>query len=185
MGTMKSAILVPFVLLTSACATTPPPPQPVEIIPYKGAKSSSGDVASVDLPKETPTSAPVTAPPNAKQSETPPADAPAAPAATEDPSNVFHRLPPGTVLNVVRPVLTKVKACFKEGLARDPSTEGEVRIRFVITHEGAVVDAKDEGSSMPDEEVTSCIAGVIKALKFPVQEAPGGAFGIYSINLQN
>jgi hypothetical protein len=172
-------------IFSAACASTPPPAGPAEVIPYKGAKTASGDVASIDLPKDSAEAPPVTTPPNAKAN----ADAPEPPAATpadpEDPRLVFHRIAPATVLSVTRAIQPKARACFKEGLARDPSIEGEVRIRFVITHEGQVVETKDDNSSMPDEDVTKCIASLIKSLKFPKQEAPGGAFGIYSIDLQH
>jgi hypothetical protein len=75
-----------------------------------------------------------------------------------------------------------VKACFKAGLKRDPSTNGEVKIRFVITNDGAVRAWMDNASSMTDEEVTSCVGELIKTLKFPKQKSPGDAWGEYSIN---
>ena len=183
--------LAVLVTLTAGCGSSAPLPRSVDIVPYKGSQqASSGDVASIELPKES--SSPGAAPPNAKQetgsaSASPPAAAtgpePGAPA--EDPALVFHQIPPEIVIAVVKPVQSKVKACFNDGLKRDPSIEGEVRVRFVITHEGAMIDAKDDGSSMPDEEVTTCIATIIKTLKFEKQVAPGGAFGVYSIHLQH
>ena len=79
----------------------------------------------------------------------------------------------------------KVQACWKAGLKRDPSTTGEVKIRFVITNDGKVRVWRDDGSSMSDEEVTQCVGGVVEKLSFPKQKSPGDAWGIYSIHFQN
>ena len=58
------------------------------------------------------------------------------------------------------------------GVKRDPSTSGEVKIRFVITNDGMVRVWRDDGSSMSDEEVTKCVGELIKSIKFPKQKSP-------------
>jgi hypothetical protein len=93
-----------------------------------------------------------------------------------------HQMPPKDVLKTMRPVQGKVHACFKAGEKRDPSTQGEVKIRFVITNDGAVRAWRDDGSSMSDEEVTKCVGELVKTLSFPKQKSPGDAWGAYSAN---
>ena len=93
-----------------------------------------------------------------------------------------HQMTPKDVLRAVRPVQGKAQACFRAGVKRDPSTSGEVKIRFVITNDGAVRVWRDDGSSMSDEGVTQCVGELIKSLKFPKQKSPGDAYGTYSVN---
>jgi len=105
------------------------------------------------------------------------------PPKADDPWLAHRQIPPDVVVKTLKPIAVKVGQCFKEGLKRDPTIEGEVRIRFVIVHEGNVVDFKDDNSEMPDHEVVSCIGGVIKTVKFPEPPSPGGAYGVYSTHL--
>jgi hypothetical protein len=177
-------VAVPSVLAASAaCGGNQEPPQS-QVIAYKGPQTKSGDTASVAVDGSAVQSSKieVSHDPSPAQSAAPEEKQAPEP---EDPNLVFHQIPPPAVIAAVKPVAEKVKACFRAGLKRDPACEGEVRLRFVITHEGQVVQSKDNGSSMSDEEVTQCIAEVMKELKFGTQEAPGGAFGIYSIHLHN
>jgi hypothetical protein len=113
-------------------------------------------------------------------SATPPTDSSAAPA--DDPWMASHQISPKDVLRAVRPAQGKAQACFRAGVKRDPSTSGEVKIRFVITNDGAVRVWRDEGSSMTDGDVTQCVGELIKSLKFPKQKSPGDAYGIYTVN---
>jgi hypothetical protein len=120
------------------------------------------------------------------------APAPAAPAASgelgaaagggDDPWMASHQMTPKDVLHAVRPAQGKAQACFRAGVKRDPSTSGEVKIKFVISNDGAVRVWRDEGSSMTDGDVTKCVGDLIKSLKFPKQKSPGDAWGVYSIN---
>jgi hypothetical protein len=98
----------------------------------------------------------------------------------DDPWMASHQMSPKDVLIAVRPAQGKAQRCFHNGLKRDPSVSGEVKIRFVITNEGVVRVWRDEGSSMSDEGVTTCIGELIKTLKFPKQKSPGDAWGVYT-----
>jgi hypothetical protein len=102
--------------------------------------------------------------------------------AGDDPWLAGHQMAPKDVMKTMHASEGKVKACFKAGLKRDPSTNGEVKIRFVITNDGAVRAWKDNASSMTDEEVTNCVGDLIKTLKFPKQKSPGDAWGTYNIS---
>jgi hypothetical protein len=103
----------------------------------------------------------------------------------DDPWMASHQMTPKDVLRGTRPVQGKAQACFRAGEKRDPSTSGEVKIRFVITNAGEVRVWRDEGSSMSDAEVIQCIGEVVKGIKFPKQKSPGDAWGIYSANFSN
>jgi hypothetical protein len=100
----------------------------------------------------------------------------------DDPWLAAHQMSPGDVLSTIRAHQAKAQACFREGLKRDPSTNGEVRIRFVITHDGVVRDWRDDNSSMTDEDVTKCVGQLVKGLHFPTQKSPGDAWGSYRVN---
>jgi hypothetical protein len=83
---------------------------------------------------------------------------------------------------VIRANNAKVQACWKAALKNDPSSAGEVKLKFVITNDGAVRVWKDDGSSMSDEGVTKCVGNLLQRLKFPKQKSPGDAWGTYSIH---
>jgi hypothetical protein len=115
-----------------------------------------------------------------------PAPAPAAAPApkADDPWMAAHEMPSNDVLKTIKPSKTKMQACFKAGKKRDKSVSGDVKIKFIIAHDGKVRDWKDDASSMTDEKVTKCVAEVIRKLKFPKQKSPGDAWGSYSINFK-
>ncbi len=101
---------------------------------------------------------------------------------SDDPWLAAHQMPPGDVMRTMKRANAKVQGCWKEGLKRDPSTSGEVKIRLVITNDGKVRAWRDDGSSMSDDEVTQCVGGVVEKLKFPKQKSPGDAWGAYSVH---
>jgi hypothetical protein len=105
-----------------------------------------------------------------------------APAGADDPWMASHQMTPKDVFKAMKPAQAKAQACFRAGVKRDPSTNGEVKIKFVITNDGVVRVWKDDGSSMTDEVVTQCVGDLLKSLKFPKQKSPGDAYGVYSIN---
>jgi hypothetical protein len=86
-------------------------------------------------------------------------------------------------VKALKPAAAKMNQCFKDAWKRDPTIEGEVRIRFVIRHEGDVADFKDDGSDVSDHDVVQCVGGVIKGVKFPEPPSPGGAYGVYSTHV--
>jgi hypothetical protein len=101
----------------------------------------------------------------------------------DDPWLASHQMAPKDVMKTMKGANPKVQACWKAGLKNDPSASGEVKIRFVITNDGAVRAWRDDGSSMSDGDVTQCVGEVVNKLKFPKQQSPGDAWGIYSIHL--
>jgi hypothetical protein len=100
----------------------------------------------------------------------------------DDPWLASHQMAPKDVMKTMKGANAKVQACWKAGLKNDPSASGEVKIRFVITNDGAVRAWRDDGSSMSDGDVTQCVGEVVNKLTFPKQKSPGDAWGVYSIH---
>ncbi|HEY3818525.1 MAG TPA: AgmX/PglI C-terminal domain-containing protein [Polyangiaceae bacterium] len=177
------AVLAGFALQGMACGGGTPKPKDEDDTATAGAKK--GDDSTASAPADSASAAPADSAPPA----TPPAAASAAPAmgdikapAGDDPWMAAHEMTPKDVMRTMGPVKGKVQACFKAGLKRDGSTNGEVKIRFVITNAGAVRVWRDDGSSMTDGDVTTCVGDLVSKLKFPKQKSPGDAWGSYSIN---
>lgn len=57
--------------------------------------------------------------------------------------------------------------CYRDGLARDSTLGGAVRLRFVIGADGRVARVVDGGSDLPDEGVVACVAEGFFAMHFP------------------
>jgi hypothetical protein len=161
--------------LLAACGGKTPPAN-TEDTAASGAKgddstASSAAPAASDAPAAT-TAAPA------------PAPAPAAdtgdikPTGGDDPWMAGHQVAAKDVSKTMRAAQGKVQACFK----KDPSATGDVKIRFVVTNDGAVRVWKDDGSSMSDGDVTQCIGELLNKLKFPKQKSPGDAWGVYSVH---
>lgn len=80
---------------------------------------------------------------------------------------VTGRLPPEAVQRVVRQNFGRFRACYENGLKRNPSLSGRVTTSFVIARDGAVSTAMDGGSDLPDEQVKSCVVHAFAGLSFP------------------
>ncbi|WP_159397506.1 AgmX/PglI C-terminal domain-containing protein [Sorangium cellulosum] len=91
------------------------------------------------------------------------------------------RLPPPVIQSEVRSHFGQVRACYEDGLKRDPKLAGKVTACFVIEKDGAVGAHKVAGpaedpGTIPDPVVRDCIDKVLATLRFP---APQG--GIVSV----
>jgi hypothetical protein len=169
--------LVGCSLLPLACGGgTPAPKDSDDVAPPKGDKPAAEKAD--DAPAASASAA-------AAEPEKPAAAPEPKPSAEDEVWMAAHQMPPKDVLKTMRPAQGKVHACFHAGAKRDPSTQGEVKIRFVITNDGKVRAWRDDGSSMTDEEVTKCVGELVKTLTFPKQKSPGDAWGMYSANFSN
>ena len=164
-------------------------PHPKDEGDTASSSSASGDdsspASSATSPADSSSAAPVaSAAPSSGPvlSATPDSSGDIKASGSDDPWLAAHQMPPGDVMRTMKRANAKVQGCWKEGLKRDPSTSGEVKIRLVITNEGKVRAWRDDGSSMSDEEVTQCVGGVVQTLKFPKQKSPGDAWGVYSVH---
>jgi len=81
------------------------------------------------------------------------------------------RLPPEVIQRVVRAAGDRYRACYEQGLRRDKSLAGSVRVRFVIEARGAIAEVRDAGeSTLPDAEAVTCILHEFEKLSFPPPE---------------
>jgi outer membrane biosynthesis protein TonB len=168
-------------VLASCGGGTPPPKDESDAVEHGSSKSDKESKEATDSPNAAPSapaaaSEPASAPPATKSSSgdlvAPQAD---------DPWMAPHQMPAGDVIKTIRAALGKVNACWRAAKKRDSSIAGEVKIKFVITHEGSVRVWRNEDSTMSDEEAIKCVGEILKTLRFPTQKSPGDAWGIYAI----
>ncbi|HXK16913.1 MAG TPA: AgmX/PglI C-terminal domain-containing protein, partial [Polyangiaceae bacterium] len=85
-------------------------------------------------------------------------------------SVVSGRLPPESIQETVRRNDGRFRACYHEGLLKNPKLEGAVTTRFLIGRDGTVVASMDSGSTLADRAVIACIVSTFKTLVFPVPD---------------
>ena len=185
---------LPCVMLAAcaliACGGATPPPKDSDEAVASSAKPADSAAPAEGADKTAASAAPSASAvpdPVLAPAATSATDSSAAPSAggADDPWMASHQMPPKDVLKGTRAAQAKAQACFRAGVKRDPSTSGEVKIRFVITNDGVVRVWRDEGSSMTDAAVTECVGDLIKKLKFPKQKSPGDAYGVYTVNFSH
>jgi tetratricopeptide (TPR) repeat protein len=86
------------------------------------------------------------------------------------PTTVSGRLPPEVIQRAVRQRYGAFRACYEQGLARNPQLAGRVSMRFVIGRDGRVSHVTNHGSDLPDQAVVACVLGQAYALSFPEPE---------------
>ncbi len=80
------------------------------------------------------------------------------------------RLAPEVIQNVVRESFGRLRTCYEEGLKRDAKLAGTVSVKYVILPTGAVQDASDEGSTLPDRDAIQCVVRRFGELTYPPPE---------------
>ena len=85
-------------------------------------------------------------------------------------TTVSGHLPPEVVQRIVRQNYGRFRMCYENGLRSNPNLTGRVTARFVIGREGAVTNASNGGSDMPDSGVTSCVVQAFYGISFPKPE---------------
>lgn len=71
------------------------------------------------------------------------------------------------VNRVIRRHLLQVKHCYEKELSKNPNAEGKVSVYFEIGASGSVMTASVRETTMNNNEVESCILGVMRNLRFP------------------
>jgi len=71
--------------------------------------------------------------------------------------------------------------CYRDGVERNSSLDGAVRLRFVVGESGHVTTVEDSGSDLTDRQVIDCVAEGFYALRFPEPER-GDAHLVYRIH---
>ena len=114
--------------------------------------------------------APVVVPPSARAASTSHTHRVRVPMIRMATTVVSGRLPPEPIQRAVRQNDGRFRACYHEGLLRNPQLTGTVTTRFVIGRDGTVISATDGGSTLTDRLVVDCIVRTFKALVFPVPD---------------
>lgn len=93
------------------------------------------------------------------------------------------RLPPETIQRVVRAEYGNFGKCYEQGLARSPTLEGQVSIRFAIDLDGRTENPKIKYNTLPDCAVAACVRDGFRKLTYPAPE--GGIVTVtYPINFK-
>jgi len=74
-------------------------------------------------------------------------------------------------------------ACYEAGLRRNRSLSGVAVLRIVVAEDGMVLDAEDDGSSVPDGDVMRCLIREARTIVFP-KEAGGTSTVLFPIELR-
>jgi tetratricopeptide (TPR) repeat protein len=85
-------------------------------------------------------------------------------------TEVSGRLPPEVIQRIVRQNFGRFRLCYERGLARSPNLAGQVRATFVIDRRGQVSSVQNQGSTLPDSSVVSCVISAFHGLEFPAPE---------------
>jgi hypothetical protein len=86
-------------------------------------------------------------------------------------------LPAEVIQRIVRQNYGRFRMCYEQGLGKNPNLQGRVNVRFVIDRTGAVSQAQNGGSDLPDSGVVSCVVSQYYGLSFPAPQD-----GIVTVN---
>lgn len=68
---------------------------------------------------------------------------------------------------VIRANLNQIRHCYEQLLQRSPSSQGKVKVSFVVQPNGRVGSAKIVSSDISDSVMRGCVTGKVKRWKFP------------------
>jgi hypothetical protein len=89
------------------------------------------------------------------------------------------KVPPDVTERVIRGADEDLRACYNEGLTRDPNLGGRMTMRFVIAEDGRVRDLRTVCTSLPDPVVVRCMAE--RFAKFQFSKRPAALSIVYPI----
>jgi hypothetical protein len=93
------------------------------------------------------------------------------------------KLEASVIQAVVRAEYNRLRACYQDGLSRDPRLRGRVSARFTIRESGVVARVRNAGSDLPDATVVSCVLSVFTTLRFP-KPVGGTVAVVYPVMLE-
>jgi hypothetical protein len=99
-------------------------------------------------------------------------DASRAPAQSRDgtiAANTGH-LDPVLVQAAVNARMHRMRACYHNALAKDPSLRIDMRVEVQVASNGHPMAVEEKGGRQRDKQVVACILGEFKALQFPHPE---------------
>lgn len=89
------------------------------------------------------------------------------------------------IRRIIRGHINEVRACYNQGLVRNPNLSGRVAVQFLITNTGKVGSAAVNSSNLPDKKTEACIVKAVKRWKFPRPQGGGNVMVTYPFVLSN
>jgi hypothetical protein len=87
--------------------------------------------------------------------------------ATARAGSVPGRIPPAVVQHIIRQEYGKLRACYDEGLRRNPTLKGALAVRFEIDRDGNASNvSRDAATDLPDVAAVQCMLRVFSGLCF-------------------
>lgn len=80
-------------------------------------------------------------------------------------------LPAEVIQRIVRQNDGRFRFCFQRALQSNPTLEGRVTVKFLISRDGSVGYASDGGSDIPDAGVRQCVVSSFTNLSFPAPDS--------------
>jgi TonB family protein len=87
------------------------------------------------------------------------------------------------IRRIVRSHINEVRACYNQGLVRNPNLRGRVAVQFSIGGTGKVLSAVVGESSLKDSQVGKCVAKAVKRWKFPKPSSGGMVLVTYPFTM--
>lgn len=85
----------------------------------------------------------------------------------------------------VRQNIARVRWCYEKELSRNSSLFGKIAVNFTISKSGQVSTSKVARSTMQSEPVETCVASVIKKIRFPAPKGGGIVVVTYPFVFKN
>jgi len=82
-------------------------------------------------------------------------------------TKVQGNLSKGEVLAVINRNMHKIQRCYEKALISKPNLSGKVEFEWTIKVNGSVTGVRRLGNTLGEASVATCVAGVLKGLKFP------------------
>lgn len=82
-------------------------------------------------------------------------------------TKVQGNLSKGEVLGVINRNMHKIQRCYEKALISKPNLSGKVEFEWTIKVNGSVTGVRRLGNTLGEASVASCVARVLKGLKFP------------------
>ena len=157
------------VLLTAAaCGGKPPDPKAPDTSAAAGAPSGSPTSTAEPAATAPPTTTTATLGNTGDQST----KIPAAPKGDAPKDGSKKGQEPGRAREDIQAIIVarrdEARACYDEGLKKNPSIEGDLDIKWTIDPDGNVTDIAVDSSksTIRDDNVGNCIIAIIKKVKF-------------------
>ena len=81
------------------------------------------------------------------------------------------------VVKAIKIKLGAIKACYEQGLRRNPALAGKVTVEFTIQQVGSLTGVKAKENTLGDADVAACIVARISSIRFnPGPEGGSVAF---------